>query len=140
MKSGRIVKPRWILPLFCFIRFIYSCFMKRTAVFLYVLFISCFCFSICPGSGAGSELEYNADSVRAVLDKAPYFTLFKDNYFIGGTTIGHKPTAANSDVKFQLSIAQRLTKSKLPFDTYLFIQYTRKPFGMFSRNLCPCAT
>ncbi|GKG71195.1 hypothetical protein CE91St1_03380 [Parabacteroides goldsteinii] len=82
------------------------------------------------------KLEYNADSVRAVLDKAPYFTLFKDNYFIGGTTIGHKPTAANSDVKFQLSIAQRLTKSKLPFDTYLFIQYTQKAFwNVFQKSL-----
>ena len=75
---------------------------------------------------------YNADSVRAVWDKMPYFTLFKDNYFIGGTTLGGKPTSVNSDVKFQLSIAQRLTKSKLPFDTYLFIQYTQKAFGMFS--------
>lgn len=80
--------------------------------------------------------RYNADSVRAVLDKAPYFTLFKDNYFIGGTTIGRKPTAANSDVKFQLSIAQRLTKSKLPFDTYLFVQYTQKAFwNVFQKSL-----
>lgn len=79
---------------------------------------------------------YNADSVRAVLDKMPYFTLFKDNYFIGGTTIGHKPTSKNSDVKFQLSIAQRLTKSKLPFDTYLFIQYTQKAFwNVFQKSL-----
>lgn len=79
---------------------------------------------------------YNADSVREVLDKMPYFTLFKDNYFIGGTTIGHKPTAVNSDVKFQLSIAQRLTKSKLPFDTYLFIQYTQKAFwNVFQESL-----
>lgn len=79
---------------------------------------------------------YNADSVRAVLDKMPYFTLFKDNYFIGGTTIGHKPTSTNSDVKFQLSIAQRLTKSKLPFDTYLFIQYTQKTFwNVFQKSL-----
>lgn len=79
---------------------------------------------------------YNADSVRAVLDKAPYFTLFKDNYFVGGTTIGHKPTAVNSDVKFQLSISQRLTKSKLPFDTYLFIQYTQKAFwNVFQESL-----
>ena len=31
---------------------------------------------------------YNADSVRAELDKMPYFTLFKDNYFIGGIPIG----------------------------------------------------
>lgn len=71
---------------------------------------------------------YNPDSVRAVLDKRPYFTLFKDNYFIGGTTIGHRPTSKNSDVKFQLSISQRLTKSKLPFDTYLFLMYTQKAF------------
>lgn len=79
---------------------------------------------------------YNADSVREVLDKMPYFTLFKDNYFIGGTTIGHKPSATNSDVKFQLSIAQRLTKSKLPFDTYLFIQYTQKAFwNVFQKSL-----
>lgn len=79
---------------------------------------------------------YNADSVRAVLDKSPYFTLFKDNYFAGGTTIGHKPTAQNSDVKFQLSIAQRLTKSKLPFDTYLFIQFTQKAFwNVFQKSL-----
>lgn len=80
---------------------------------------------------------YNADSVRAVLDKMPYFTLFKDNYFIGGTTIGKKPTADNSDVKFQLSISQRLTKSKLPFDTYLFIQYTQKAFWNVFQNSLP---
>ena len=80
---------------------------------------------------------YNADSVRAVLDKMPYFTLFKDNYFVGGTTIGKKPTANNSDVKFQLSISQRLTKSKLPFDTYLFIQYTQKAFWNVFQNSLP---
>lgn len=80
---------------------------------------------------------YNADSVRAVLDKMPYFTLFKDNYFVGGTTIGKNPTANNSDVKFQLSISQRLTKSKLPFDTYLFIQYTQKAFWNVFQNSLP---
>ena len=79
---------------------------------------------------------YNADSVRAELDKMPYFTLFKDNYFIGGIPIGYKPTSTNSDVKFQLSISQRLTKSKLPFDTYLFIQYTQTAFwNVFQKSL-----
>ena len=82
------------------------------------------------------EQRYNPDSVRAVLDQRPYFTLFKDNYFIGGTTIGHKPTSTNSDVKFQLSISQRLTKSKLPFDTYLFLMYTQKAFwNVFQKSL-----
>ena len=84
----------------------------------------------------GPEESYNADSIRAILDKSPYFTLFKDNYFIGGIPIGNKPTARNSDVKFQLSIAQRLTKSKLPFDTYLFLQYTQKAFwNVFQESL-----
>lgn len=70
------------------------------------------------------------------LDKRPYFSLYKDNYFIGGTTIGSKPTNKNSDVKFQLSISQRLTKSKLPFDTYLFITYTQKAFwNVFQESL-----
>lgn len=64
------------------------------------------------------------------------FSLYKDNYFIGGTTIGSKPTNKNSDVKFQLSISQRLTKSKLPFDTYLFITYTQKAFwNVFQESL-----
>jgi phospholipase A1 len=70
--------------------------------------------------------DYNADSVRRELESGNYFTLFKDNYFTGGIPIGQKIKAANSNVKFQLSISQRLTKSILPFDTYLFIHFTQK--------------
>jgi phospholipase A1 len=70
--------------------------------------------------------NYNADSVRRELEQAPYFTLFKDNYFIGGPPIGDKMKASNSNVKFQLSISQKVTRSKLPFDTYLFVQFTQK--------------
>ena len=88
----------------------------------------------------GPEESYNADSIRAILDKSPYFTLFKDNYFIGGIPIGNKPTARNSDVKFQLSIAQRLTKSKL-LSIPIFSCNTRKRlFGMSFKSLCRCAT
>ena len=84
---------------------------------------------------AGEEI-YNADSVRAILDKQPYFSLFKDNYFIGGIPIGEKITSRNSDVKFQISVSQRLTKSKLPFDSYLFLQYTQKAFwNVFQESL-----
>lgn len=83
------------------------------------------------------KVKYNADSVRAELDKMPYFTLFRDNYFSGGIPLGTKPTGHNSDVKFQLSISQRLTKSKLPFDSYLFIQYTQKAFWDVFRESLP---
>lgn len=70
--------------------------------------------------------DYNADSVRRDLESGPYFSLFKDNYFVGGVPLGEKIKASAADVKFQLSISHRLTKSVLPFDTYLFLQYTQK--------------
>ena len=71
------------------------------------------------------------------MDNGPYFTLYKDNYFIAGTTIGGKPTATNSDVKFQVSIAQRLTKSTLPFNTYLYLFYTQKCMWNVFENSMP---
>ena len=68
----------------------------------------------------------DADSIRRALDNGPYFSLYKDNYFTMGTTVNREPSRTNSDVKFQVSIAQRLTKSTLPFNTYLFLFYTQK--------------
>lgn len=65
------------------------------------------------------------DSLRREFDNGPYFTLFRDNYFTVGTCVGHKPTADNSDVKFQVSIAQKLTRSTLPGNTYLFLTFTQ---------------
>lgn len=81
--------------------------------------------------------EFNVDSVRAAFDNGPYFTLFKDNYFTAGTTLGHKPSQTNSDVKFQISISQRLTKSTLPFQTYLFLMYNQKCFWNVFQNSMP---
>lgn len=108
------------------------------------IILVCMCFFVSLSRGQILEeknvdvkVRYNADSVRAVLDKMPYFTLFRDNYFSGGIPLGTKPTGHNSDVKFQLSISQRLTKSKLPFDSYLFIQYTQKAFWDVFRESLP---
>ena len=70
----------------------------------------------------------NADSLRAEYDKAPYFGLYKDNYFIFGTSLNHKPNKENTNVKFQVSIQQKLTKSTLPGGTYLYLYYTQKVF------------
>ena len=75
---------------------------------------------------AETRPDYNADSVRRIMESGPHFTLFKDNYFIGGIPLGQKIKASNSNVKFQLSINHRLTKSVLPFDTYLFLNFSQK--------------
>lgn len=80
--------------------------------------------------------KYNVDSIRREIDNGPYFSLYKDNYFIAGTTIGSKPTKTNSDVKFQISISQRLTKSTLPFNTYLYLFYSQKcMWNVFEESL-----
>lgn len=70
----------------------------------------------------------NSDSIRQAFDRGPYFGLYKDNYFIFGTAVGSKPTRENTNVKFQISIAQKLTKSVLPWNTYLYLFYTQKVF------------
>lgn len=79
----------------------------------------------------------NTDSVRNDFDNQPYFGIYKDNYFVFGTTVGQRPTKENSNVKFQISIAQRLTKSTLPFGTYLYLFYTQKVFWNVLENSMP---
>lgn len=76
-------------------------------------------------------LDQNAmrrDSVIRDFDSRPYFGLYKDNYFIFGPPVGQKITRHNTDVKFQISISQKLTRSTLPFGTYLYLFYTQKVF------------
>lgn len=70
----------------------------------------------------------DADSLRREFDSQPYFGLYKDNYFVFGTSVGQRPTTENSNVKFQISIAQRLTRSTLPGGTYLYLFYSQKVF------------
>lgn len=84
-----------------------------------------------------NDKEFNADSIRKEFDEGPYFSLYKDNYFTVGTAIGPRPSATNSDVKFQVSISQRLTKSTLPFNSYLFLFYNQKVFWNVFENSMP---
>lgn len=76
----------------------------------------------------GNKMVVSTDSVRQAFDNGPYFSLYKDNYFIMGTSVGPKPTSENTNVKFQISISQKLTHSTLPGGTYLFLFYSQKCF------------
>jgi phospholipase A1 len=85
---------------------------------------------------ATSRTGYIADSIRDELDKRPYFSLYKDTYFVGGTVLGGTPDKHNSDVKFQISFQQRLTKSVLPWNTYLYLFYSQKAmWNVLERSL-----
>ena len=102
---------------------------KMYVILLFVAFIV-----LLTPSGADAQIvsvsneRINTDSVRREFDKGPYFGLYKDNYFIFGPAIGPKITRENTNAKFQVSIAQKLTKSTLPWNTYLYLFYTQKVF------------
>ncbi len=79
----------------------------------------------------------DTDSVRRAFERGPYFGLYKDNYFIFGTSVNHTPTKTNTDIKFQISIQQRLTRSTLPFGTYLYLFYSQKCWWNVLENSMP---
>lgn len=81
--------------------------------------------------------KLNTDSIKRDFDLGPYFGLYKDNYFIVGAPVGYKATKENSDVKFQISISQRLTRATLPWGTYLYLFYTQKCFWNVFENSMP---
>lgn len=116
------------------------CFVVRHLLF--AIFFAFF-WTLAPVAEASAQIlpvhdqKVFTDSLRREFDNAPYFGLYKDNYFTVGTSLGPKPTAHNSDVKFQVSIAQRLTKSTLPWHTFLFLMYTQKTFWNVFENSMP---
>lgn len=80
--------------------------------------------------------EFNVDSIVKDFDSRPFFSLYKDNYFVAGTALNQKPTEFNSDVKFQISFSQRLTRSVLPWHSYLFLFYSQKAmWNIFEESL-----
>lgn len=82
--------------------------------------------------------KIDTDSVRRAFNNGPYFGLYKDNYFIFGTAVGNqRPSKLNTNIKFQISIAQRLTRSSLPWNTYLFLFYSQKCFWNVLQNSMP---
>ena len=85
----------------------------------------------------GSNREkFNVDSVVREFNSRPSFGLYKDNYFTIGTALNAHPNEYNSDVKFQISFSQRLTKAELPFQSYLFLFYSQKAmWNVFEESL-----
>lgn len=112
--------------------------MKKILLTLVAAVAGCLCGQAQIVDKVGDEeMTVNSDSVRRAFDSGPYFGLYKDNYFIFGPPIGQRVTRDNTNVKFQISIAQRLTRSTLPLGTYLFLFYSQKCFWNVIENSMP---
>lgn len=110
--------------------------MKRFGVFIVVILIVLFALPAKSQILTIPNEEVYQDSLKKELKYAPFFGFYKDNYFIVGTSTIHKPSALNSDVKFQISLSIRLTNNTLPLGTYLFLMYTQKAFwNVFEKSL-----
>ena len=108
-------------------------FLKWVGVFLSLVFI--FQESKCQLVPLKNQKEFT-DSLKKELDYGPFFGLYKDTYFIVGTKVPGIPNAYNSDVKFQISFAIRLTNATLPWNSFLFLSYTQKTFwNVFQESL-----
>lgn len=108
---------------------------RRTVVAVFLL-IALFSSADCNAQIINSDKSIT-DSLRQDFNNGPYFTLYRDNYFAVGTDPVRKPTAENSDVKFQISIAQRLTKATLPGNTFLFLTFTQQVAWDVFKNSMP---
>lgn len=109
-------------------------------VLKYIIFLLV---AVCTCGSAGAQILVNdgapmaEDSVRRDFSDQPYFGIYKDNYFIFGPSIGPRPTNKNTNVKFQISVAQRLTRTTLPGGTYLYLFYSQKCFWNVLENSMP---
>jgi Outer membrane phospholipase A len=73
-------------------------------------------------------IEITEEEALKIFDNQPYFGMFKDNYIISGIPTNKSITRNTADAKYQVSIRHRLTKSVLPFNSFLMLTYTQKCF------------
>jgi phospholipase A1 len=82
-------------------------------------------------------LRIGKDEILKMLDSQPSFGMYKDNYIISGVPTGEAINKYTADVKFQISVRQLLTKTVLPFNTFLMLTYTQKSFWEIYRKSSP---
>lgn len=68
------------------------------------------------------------EEIEEYFEEESLFSIYKDNYFISGIPIDTGIEKTNADIKYQLSVRQRLTRKSLPWNTQLYMSYTQKAF------------
>lgn len=96
-------------------------------------------FLILQGTFSFSQVDLDRDTVSGLIEKAPAFSIYKDNYFIVGLPLSEKSNTYNSDAKFQFSFKQRLRNKPIALGAYLYFTYTQKSFWDIFRKSSPFA-
>lgn len=75
-----------------------------------------------------NQLKIEEEEILKIADALPAFGVYKDTYFTSGIPLNEKVDRNTADAMFQISIRHRLTKSILPFNSFLYFTYTQKSF------------
>lgn len=70
----------------------------------------------------------NREEANEYIKSMPGFSIHKDNYFITGIPTNQSIRKNTSDIKYQISFKQLITRNTLPWNTYLFVTYSQKSF------------
>ncbi len=83
------------------------------------------------------QLEVTEDDILKRIDALPAFSIYKDNFLITGISLNESLNSETADAKYQISFRQRLTNSKLPFNSFLYLTYTQKSFWNIYKKSAP---
>lgn len=74
------------------------------------------------------QIDVDEKDVMRMADTWPAFGVYQDTYFTTGVPLNTSINKQTADVLFQISIRHRLTRSHLPFNSFLYLTYTQKSF------------
>ncbi|TVZ26385.1 phospholipase A1 [Gillisia sp. Hel_I_86] len=95
--------------------------MKRI-LFTCLIFFAFFIHSTAFGQRLTRKQVYDT------IKEMPAFSSYQDNYFITGVPTNKAITKNNSDIKYQISFKQLVSRATLPLNSYLFLTYSQKAF------------
>lgn len=84
-----------------------------------------------------NQPKVKEQDVLTMADALPAFALYKDTYFTTGIPLNQTINRNTADAMFQISIRHRLTKSRLPFNSFLYMTYTQKSFWNIYADSAP---
>lgn len=100
----------------------------NTDAALQIIFRILFFLFFCVNSASAQNDSIKKKTATEIFLSQPNFSMYKDNYFITGTSFKEGPSINNSDVKFQISLKYRINQKPVFDNVYAYMTYTQKSF------------
>ena len=94
---------------------------------------------LCTSSIKLQAQSRSREEIKDTIKTMPAFSIYQDNYFISGVPTNKEISKNNSDIKYQISFKQLVTRATLPFNSYLFLTYSQKAFWDVYKRSSPFA-